>query len=62
MPLTLDFKLIGQIKILRVARKVGCKISKLKLNRVCVGVRVDPKDGKKRVLKRNIQKTEKLKV
>lgn len=47
MPLTLDFKLIGQIKILRVARKVGCKISKLKLNRVCVGVRVDPKDGKK---------------
>ena len=28
----------------------------------CVGGRVDPKDGKKRILKRNIQKAEKWKV
>lgn len=66
MPFTLDFKLNGQVKILRLARKVGCKTSKLMeentLNGVCVEGRVDPKDGKYRKLKRNIKKAEKRKV
>lgn len=39
MPFTLDFRLKGQAKILRVARKMGCKTSQLveesKLNEVC---------------------------
>lgn len=55
---TLDFELNGPINSIRVARKVGCKTSKLveekKLNGVGVGDRVNPKDGKKMALKRNI--------
>lgn len=45
MPLTSDFKL--KFKILEITRKVWCKILKLKLKGVCVGVRVDPKDRNK---------------
>lgn len=60
----MDFvKLNGHVKILNVAKKVECKTSKLveenKLIGVWVGSRVDPKDGKKRELKKNTEKAQK---
>lgn len=58
VPFALDFKLNGQVKMLRVARKVGSNTSKLlkenMLNGVSVQGRVDLKHGKRKELKRNI--------